>query len=141
VNYLLDTCVISEMVRPRPTDSVLLWLDAQDEATLHLSVLTIGELHKGIARLEDGERKSRLFSWVDGALALRFDRRVLPIDTAVASAWGQITGSSERAGRPIPVIDGLIAATARVHGLMVVTRNTDDFARCGVSIFDPWKAD
>jgi predicted nucleic acid-binding protein len=140
VSYLLDTCVLSETVRPRPADIVLNWLQAQEEATLYLSVLTLGELHKGIAKLDEGERRRSLTLWVDGDLARRFERRALPINAAVASSWGEMAGRSERGGRPIPVIDGLIAATARVHGLVVVTRNTDQFVQCGVPVFDPWTA-
>lgn len=88
MSFLLDTCVLSETVRPRPTPSVVKWLESQDEQTLYLSVLTLGELHKGIAKLPDGDKKRRLASWVDDALGDRFERRMLPIDAIVASTWG-----------------------------------------------------
>lgn len=138
MSYLLDTCVLSETVRPRPSPAVLAWLEAQDELALCLSVLTIGEIHKGVAKLPPGDRRTRLAEWLEGALIPRFGTRILPVDTAVAAAWGRISADGERSGAPIPVVDGLIAATARVHGLTVVTRNTSDFADAGVPILDPW---
>lgn len=138
MSFLLDTCVLSETVRPRPEPGVLKWLDSQDEARLFVSVLTLGEIHKGIGKLEDGPRKSQLAEWVDQALLPRFGRRVLPIDAAVASAWGRMTGQSERGGTPLPVIDGLLGATARVHDLAVVTRNVKHFEGLGISVIDPW---
>lgn len=130
--------MLSETVRPQPARSVLAWLRSQDEDALHLSVVTLGELHKGIAKLRDGERKQRLASWVDVMLVERFKGRILAVDLPVASAWGELAGESERVGRPLAVLDGLIAATAHVHGLTVVTRNTGHFCGCGVRVFDPW---
>ncbi len=138
MSFLLDTCVLSETLRPLPETAVLEWLEAQDEPRLYMSVLSLGELQKGIAKLEDGRRKSELVEWVDQALVPRFGRRLLPIDPAVASAWGRLTAQSERRGTPVPVIDGLIAATAQVHELAVVTRNVKDFAKLDVAIIDPW---
>lgn len=140
MSFLLDTCVLSETVRPRPLAAVLEWIEAQDEPRLFLSVLTLGELRKGIAKLPGGRRKKNLAEWVDDALLPRFGARVLAIDAPVATAWGEIAGSAERAGHPVPVIDGLIAATAQVHGLAVVTRNAKHFVRCGVPVIDPWAA-
>lgn len=138
MSFLLDTCVLSELVRPRPTTSVLAWLEAQDEGALFVSVLTLGELHKGIAKLAHGSRKKLLSDWVQGALVPRFGPRLLPVDNAVAAAWGEISGEHERAGTPLPVIDSLIAATARVHGLTVVTRNAKHFRQCDATVIDPW---
>ena len=138
MSFLLDTCVLSETVRPRPEPGVLKWLESQDEPRLFMSVLTLGEIHKGIAKLDDGPRKNELAEWVDQALTPRFGRRILPIDAAVASAWGRLTVQSERRGAPLPVIDGLLAATARVHDLSVVTRNVKHFGGIGISVIDPW---
>ena len=138
MSFLLDTAVVSELVRKSPSAAVLKWIDGQDEATLHLSVLTIGELEKGVARLPASVRRSRLQSWVRRDLAERFGGRLLPIDTRTAARWGAIAGESERRGRPLPVIDCLIAATALVHGLAVATRNVGDFERCGVTCVNPW---
>lgn len=138
MSFLLDTPVVSELVRKNPSAGVLKWIDAQDEASLHLSVLTIGELEKGVARLPASARRNRLQSWIRRDLAERFGGRLLPIDARTAARWGSITGESEKRGRPLPVIDCLIAATALVHGLRVVTRNVGDFERCGAACVNPW---
>lgn len=139
MTFLLDTCMLSETVRPQPAPSVLAWLGSQAEEALYLSVVTLGELHKGIAKLRDGERKQRLASWVDSVLLERFRGRILAIDPAVATAWGQLAGELEGAGRPLLVLDGLIAATARVYDLTIVTRNSAHFRECGVRTLDPWQ--
>ncbi len=138
MSFLLDTAVVSELVRKSPSAAVLKWIDGQDEASLHLSVLTIGELEKGVARLPASVRRSRLQSWVRRDLAERFGGRLLPIDTRTAARWGAIAGESGKRGTPLPVIDCLIAATALVHGLAVATRNVGDFERCGVTCVNPW---
>ena len=140
MSFLLDTAVVSELVRKSPSARVLKWIDGQDETSLHLSVLTIGELEKGVARLPASARRTRLISWVRRDLVERFGGRLLPIDTRTATRWGSVTGESERRGRPLPVIDSLIAATALVHGFTVVTRNVEDFERCGAPCFNPWNA-
>jgi predicted nucleic acid-binding protein len=140
VSFLLDTDVVSELVRKAPSAVVLKWIDGQDETSLYLSVLTIGELEKGVARLPASARRTRLISWVRRDLVERFGGRLLPIDTRTATRWGSVTGESERRGRPLPVIDSLIAATALVHGFTVVTRNVEDFERCGAPCFNPWNA-
>jgi predicted nucleic acid-binding protein len=138
VSWLLDTCVISELVRPKPKASVVSWIQARDEGELFLSAITIGELETGIARLPDSPKRTALEQWVRRELAERFRDRLLPIDAAVAARWGALTGASEARGQPLPVIDSLIAATGLQHDLTVVTRNTKDFQRCGAQCFDPW---
>jgi predicted nucleic acid-binding protein len=138
VKFLLDTSLVSEMVKPAPHSGVLRWLAQCDEDSLFLSVLTIGELEKGIAKLDDSRRRSRLANWVHKDLVSRFGSRLLSVDLAVAVRWGTVVGNSERGGQPLPVIDSLIAATCLVHGLTVATRNQADFVRCGVQCFDPW---
>jgi hypothetical protein len=137
---VLDTCVVSETVRRAPDPRVLAWLEARREGDLFLSVLTIGELRKGIARLDDSRRKERLAEWVRSDLARRFGDRLLPVDVEVASTWGEIQARAEQSGRAMPVIDGLIAATALHHGLAVATRNTAHMAQSGAAIIDPWNA-
>jgi predicted nucleic acid-binding protein len=139
VKFLLDTSLVSEMVKPAPQAEVLRWLAQCDEDSLFLSVLTIGELEKGIAKLDDSRRRSRLANWVHKDLVSRFGSRLLSVDLAVAVRWGSVVGDSERRGQPLPVIDSLIAATCLVHGLIVATRNHADFKRCGVECFDPWR--
>jgi toxin FitB len=139
VSLLLDTSVISELVRKSPHLPVLEWIGAQDETALYLSVVTIGEIEKGIARLPASARKTKLQSWVRRDLAERFGARLLAVDIRAATRWGTLTGESEKRGQPLPVIDSLIAATALVHGFAVVTRNVDDFKRCGVACVNPWE--
>ena len=138
MSWLLDTCVISELVRPHPTAAVVSWIEACDEETLYLSVITIGELEKGVARLPVSARRAKLQGWVRRDLTERFRGRLLAIDQPVAARWGALAGESEARGQPVPVIDGLIAATSIEHDLTVVTRNIDDFKRCGARCFNPW---
>ena len=138
MSFLLDTSVVSELVRKSPHLPVLKWIGEQDETSLYLSVVTIGEIEKGIARLPASARRSRLQSWVRRDLIGRFGERLLAVDIRAATRWGTLTGESERRGVPLPVIDSLIAATALVHGFAVVTRNVTDFERCGVACVNPW---
>jgi len=138
VNYLVDTCVISEVVRKRPAPEVVSWLAAQDEDHLFMSVLSLGELHKGIARLADSRRRRTLEAWVEGDLQRRFTGRIIPVDPGIAARWGRISGAAERAGWVIPVIDGLLAATALEHGLTLATRDTSHMEPTGVELFNPW---
>jgi predicted nucleic acid-binding protein len=138
VSWLLDTCVVSELVRPRPKSSVVGWVLERDEDELFLSVITIGELEKGIARLPVSPKRIALEQWVRRDLTDRFSGRLLAIDSGVAARWGALVGASEARGQPLPVIDSLIAATSLQHSLTVATRNTDDLERCGARCFNPW---
>ncbi len=139
MSFLLDTSVISELVKKSPHAPVLEWLEAQDEMTLYLSVITIGEIEKGIARLSASAHRTRLQSWLRRDLIERFDNRLLSLDLRAVTRWGVLVGESEKRGVPLPVIDSLIAATALVHGLTVVTRNVGDFDRCGVQCLNLWE--
>ena len=139
MNYLLDTCVISEAVRKKPEPGVMAWLAAQDEDHLFMSVLTLGELHKGIARLDDPARRSTLEAWVAADLLRRFTGRIIPVDPEIAARWGRISGAAERSGRVIPVIDGLLAATALENGLTLVTRDVSHMEPAGVDLLNPWE--
>jgi len=136
--FLLDTDVISELVKPKPDPKVTAWIEATDESLLHLSVLTLGEIRKGIAVLPDTSRRVSLEAWLDRDLALRFAERILPIDRAVADRWGRIAAQASARKSPLPVIDGLLAATALQHNLTLVTRNTKDVAAASVPVFNPW---
>ncbi|QJC50894.1 type II toxin-antitoxin system VapC family toxin [Paenibacillus albicereus] len=138
MNYLLDTNVISELVKKEPDSGVLRWIDERDESTLFLSVITFGELQKGVSKLSDKNRAQRLQAWIDQDLSSRFDGRVLPLDLDTLLVWGNIQGLSERNETPLPVMDSLIAATAIAHRLTVVTRNVHDLERCKASVFNPW---
>ena len=139
MKYLLDTCLISELVKKEPNSAVINWLNEQDEQTLFLSVLNLGELQKGISKLSDGARKDVLQSWVVLDLVERFTGRILDIDLETALCWGRLQGEAEQAGEKLPVMDSLIAATAAAHGLIVVTRNVRDMERCGVRVCNPWE--
>ena len=135
--YLLDTCVLSEFTKPRPSASVDRWLASVPDASQFVSVLTFGELEKGVTKLAKGKRRTALQRWLDD-LQSRVADRILPVDLVVAREWGRISARCEAAGRPIPVIDALLGATAIVHGHTVVTRNTSDIARSSATIVDPW---
>ncbi|HEX3729142.1 MAG TPA: type II toxin-antitoxin system VapC family toxin [Opitutaceae bacterium] len=141
MSWLLDTCVLSEPVQRNPSARVLAWLDQQEDEMLHVSVLALGEIRQGAARLPPGPRRRRLEQWLDRDLRTRFSGRILAVDGPVADRWGRLQAETEAKGRPMPSIDGLIAATALAHGLRVVTRNVDDFAASAVEIFNPWSAE
>ena len=138
--FLLDTNVISELVKVKPEPRVTKWIETTDETLLYLSVLTLGEIRKGIASLSHSRRRAALEAWLDHDLALRFSDRILPIDQPVADRWGRIAGNAAARKSPLPVIDGLFAATAQHHNLILVTRNTRDIATTGVPAFNPWTA-
>ncbi len=136
--FLLDTNVISELLKPKPEPKVTTWIDATDEELLFLSVLTLGEIHKGVVLLPRSARRTSLEAWLSKDLRLRFSDRILNIDEEVAHRWGQISALASAKGVNVPVIDGLLAATAVQHNLALVTRNTRDVAATGVTLFNPW---
>lgn len=138
MNYLLDTCVISEMVKPKPNKKVISWVSTQNENNLFLSVITLGEVQRGIAKLTDSKKKKALKIWLQTDLRERFSGRIVPIDDQVALSWGVLQASAEQHGVTIPSIDGLIAATGITHNMTVVTRNTQDMGASGAVLFDPW---
>ncbi|ELS32980.1 MULTISPECIES: type II toxin-antitoxin system VapC family toxin [Pseudanabaena] len=138
MNYLLDTCLISELVSKQPNQRVMDWLDAQDSNSLYLSVITIGEITKGITKLSTSQRKKALYIWVDQTLPNRFAGRILGIDMQTMLVWGELVGNLEKQGRPLPMMDSLIAAIALYNSLSLVTRNEKDFSGSGVAIVNPW---
>lgn len=138
MNYLFDTCVISEVVRPKPSARVLRWLEQIPDDRIYLSVLTLGELRKGILRLDDSRKAHRLQTWLDTDVRARFQNRILPIDAEVALEWGKLVAEAESAGHPRPAIDALLAATAITHHLTLVTRNTADVPFTRAEVFNPW---
>jgi predicted nucleic acid-binding protein len=139
MKYLLDTCVISEIIRPKPSTKVTKWVKQEDESNFFISILTIGELHKGIEKLDESRRKEELHNWVDNDLKERFWTRIIDIDLQTAMTWGKIQGMAERIGKPMPAIDSLIAATGIAHHLTVVTRNISDLKASGVALINPWE--
>lgn len=138
--YLLDTNCISEVVRSNPEPRVLSWLAAAEETLLYLSVLTLGEIRKGVAALTQGKRRTVLETWLEIELQARFSGRILSIDTAVADRWGVLAAAVKAKGAPLSTIDGLLAATALHHNLTIVSRNVRDFAHTQVPVLNPWKA-
>lgn len=137
--FLLDTNCISELVRVKPEPRVVAWMDAADEGLLYLSVLTLGEIRKGMAVMSQGKRRTHLEAWLEADLQARFSGRILPVDWPVADRWGLITAQAKSEGFSLPVIDGLLAATAMHHNLTMVSRNISDFRRARVPVFNPWE--
>ena len=138
MKFLLDTCVISELIKKIPYRSVINWVSECPEDSLYLSVLTIGEIQKGISKLSDKNRKIRIQNWLDKELLNRFAERIIPITSDIATTWGEILAESELKGISIPAIDSLIGATAVTKNLHVVTRNVDDIKKTGARIINPW---
>ena len=139
MNYLLDTCVISELVKPAADEKVTSWISNGIEETIHLSVITIGEIQKGITKLPASAKRRQLQRWLDNDLIERFENRIVPIDQKVARMWGKILAQAEKKGRQLPAIDGLIAATGLAYNMTVVTRNVSDMQVDGLSVFNPWE--
>ena len=140
VGFLLDTNVVSEVSRPRPSERVMTWLAEADEDRLYLSVATIAEIQNGIEAMAAGKKQRELRSWLLDDLIVRFEDRILPVDLAVGLIWGEVIARARKAGCRIEAIDGLLAATAERYGLTLVTRDVADFAGAAVPLLDPWRA-
>jgi len=138
MKYLFDTCVISELVSKQPSARVVEWVDSLDTDDVYLSVLTIGEIIKGIEKLPKSRRKTELHTWLKEDLLARFQGKIIPVDTDVIVEWGILTAHVESAGKPMPAIDALIAATAKVNQLTLVTRNVSDFNAADMKVLNPW---
>ncbi len=138
MNFLLDTCLLSELYKADPDPGVADWITGLEEQRLYVSVLSLGEIQKGIAKLNDGKRKRDIQTWLDQDLYRRFQGHILTLDQELALEWGILTGVSERRGRPLPVIDSLLAATAVAKNLTIVTRNVSDFEKLPVTTLNPW---
>ena len=137
MGFLLDTCLLSEVWKPAPNAGVLEWLGGSEEDELFLSVLSLGELKRGIEELAEGRKKQRLARDYT-SLRSRFSSRVLPVTDIIAERWGDLAAHARRVGRRLHVVDGLLSATALVRGLTVVTRNSDDFELTSVPLVNPW---
>lgn len=138
MSFLLDTCVLSELLKIKPDRNVIEWISSVDEDQLYVSVITIGEIQKGISRLPHSKKRKQLEDWIEFDLRERFKNRILPIDEDVALLWGQLLGELEQKGKRIPVIDAMIAANALNNNLTVVTRDIKDLSATGVDIYNPW---
>ncbi len=137
--FLLATNIVSELVKPKPEANVIEWIENTDESLLYLSVLTMGEIRRGIAAFPQARRRATLEAWLEKDLRARFDDRILAIDQEVADRWGLLTATARNKGIVLPVIDGLLAATALEHNLTLVTRDTGQIPSVGVAVFNPWK--
>ena len=137
--FLLDTNIISELIKPKPEANVTEWIENTDESLLCLSVLTLGEIRRGIAVLPQSRRRATLEAWLDKDLRARFEDRILTIDQEVADRWGLLTATARHSGIVLSVIDGLLAATALEHNLTLVTRDTGQIPSMGVAVFNPWE--
>ena len=137
--FLLDTNIISELIKPEPAVNVVLWFQQTDENLMFLSVLTLGEIRKGISILPDARRRVKIEAWLKKDLCQRFEGRILQIDANIADRWGSMVGQAQIKKIVIPVIDGLLAATAMQYNLTLVTLNTRDVVEAGVGLFNPWQ--
>lgn len=137
--FLLDTCVVSELLKSKPNEHVVHWVQSQDEQRLYLSVVTPGEIAKGVSKHPDAKRRRKLEAWLHNDLLPRFSGRVLDLTLPICLRWGHLLGRAEAKGRPQPVVDALIGATALEARAKVVTRNVDDFEPMHVPVVDPWQ--
>lgn len=138
MSFLLDTCVLSELVKPRPSGALKKWLSDSTERSLYISVLTIGEIQNGIQLPATSRKRRELEVWLHDELMDHFEGRILALDEHVAMTWGRVNALASRKGRSVPTMDGLIAATAIANDLVLVTRNVSDFDGTGAEVIDPW---
>ena len=138
MNYLLDTNIISELISKSPNQKVLDFIRSLNEENLYLSVITIGEIKSGIEKLQNGRKKEALLHWLENELLVRFYGRIIPIDTDVMLKWGTIQNRLKQIGKPLPIMDSLIGATAEVHNFVLVTRNEKDFQNLDIEIVNPF---
>lgn len=139
MKYLLNTCLISELTKKTPNENVVDWLNSINMEDIYISVLTLGKILKGVSKLTDSKKKDRINSWFQTSVIEKFKNNIVNINDDIAIKWGLIEAESETAGQKIPVIDGLIAASALVHDLIVVTRNITDIEKSGCKILNPWQ--
>ena len=139
MNFLLDTNVVSEWVKPQPNEAVVRWLNEADEDRTYLSAVSIAEISRGVAKMDEGQRRRRLESWLRHDLPLRFEGRIIAVDFAIADCWGALIEQHRKAGRTLHIMDGFLAATATTRQFTLVTRNTRDFAGLGFELLDPWQ--
>jgi tRNA(fMet)-specific endonuclease VapC len=139
MRYLLDTNVISELVAKQPNPRIIDWIDALDPNSVYLSVITIGELRKGIEKLPYSKRKDTLRDWLNDDLLVRFNDRILELDIPTMLTWGELVGRLEQEGKLLPALDSLIAALALYHKCTLATRNEADFRATGIAIINPWQ--
>jgi len=140
MNFVLDTCVLSETIKPKPDAGLVAWLRSQKQEQLFVCTISLGELRKGIDRLPPGKKKHDLLLWLV-TLTNIYGGRFLAFDTESAFSWGALSASLESSGKPMPVLDAMIAACTLRHGYTLVTRNEWDYQHSGVPLVNPWKVD
>jgi len=138
MNYILDTCVISELIKKDPDKNVIKWISEIDENALFITSITIGEIVKGIERLKEGKRKNDLIGWINTDLKERFKNRIIAFDTESATVWGKVQATTELKGKPLPAIDGLIASIGIANNMVIATRNISDMEKSEAVLYNPW---
>lgn len=138
MNFLLDTCVISELTSKQANPKVVAWIDSLRDENVFISVITIGEIQRGIELLTQSRKRTQLEEWLNNGILVRFQRNIIPIDTRVIMAWGAMVAHLDKTGAPMPALDSLIAASASYHNLILATRNLVDFKNAQVQVFSPW---
>jgi toxin FitB len=139
MKYVLDTNVISEAINKQPNQQVMNWLRGMDAQELYLSVVTVGEIKKGVEKLSESHRKETIKIWFENELLIKFDGQILGLDLPVILVWGELVGALEQKGRKLPALDSLIAATVKYYGYTLVTRNEKDFDGIDITVFNPFK--
>ena len=139
MNYLLDICVLSEFTRHQPEERVIDWLNSIEEEKLFISVITVGEIQRGIERMPDSHRKTELLIWMNNGLLTRFAEQMVTIDAQTMLLWGSLVARLEAAGQRVDVMDSLILASALQNNLIIATRNVADFLPGGVQVINPWE--
>lgn len=139
MNFLLDTCVISEALAKQPNPKVLAFVDSLDPESIYLSDITIGELFKGISKLSPSDRKDKLQAWLQDELLPRYGGKIVSLDVKTWMTWGVLMARLELSGQVIPIVDSLIAAIVLEHNMTLVTRNVSDFEAAGIEIVNPWQ--
>ncbi|MBE9035833.1 type II toxin-antitoxin system VapC family toxin [aff. Roholtiella sp. LEGE 12411] len=140
MSYILDTNIISELIAKQPNQRVIDWIKGIDKNNLFVSVITIGEIRKGIQKLPESLRKKNIQDWFENELLIGFEGRILPLDLSVILLWGELVGALEKEGRKLPPLDSLIAATTKHHNYTLVTRNEKDFDGIEIVVFNPFKS-
>ncbi|MBX2996910.1 MAG: type II toxin-antitoxin system VapC family toxin [Caldilineaceae bacterium] len=139
MRYLLDTNIISELISKQPNQDVVDWIDQLDPMSVYISVITIGEIRKGIEKLPISKRREDLTVWLENDLLIRFQGKIAEVTAEVMLMWGTLIGRLENEGKPLPAIDSLLAAIALEGNYALVTRNDEDFKNAGITVINPWK--
>ena len=139
MRYILDTNIVSELINKLPNQKVTAWVKDIDRKNLYLSVITIGEIRKGVEKLPKSSRRKNIQDWFEKELLIGFEERILPLDLSVILLWGELVGELEKKGRKLPTLDSLIAATTKYHNYTLVTRNIKDFDGIDIMLFNPFE--